>query len=436
MRTRWNCADARCLGIVLGLVIGVTLLPRHALAVDPRVYQLEGGGAIAPHLTVEFGQDSNPFRSERGSEPSSFLRIEPEVTYIVQRRNNKLSFGYQGNYLQYLRQYCSDPVTAGFFSVNRPGDCLSDASPEFDKASFQNHSVEVLGFLEINRRARANVSLGLELVNQPLGTGLSSVESVATSLERPDSFVRNSALLGFSYGAVQARGELRFNLNIVDRDFRENAGRNLDGLDERRVDPSAQILYRIGSRTQIFAGLGQGDISGGNSERTISKQFVGVEFGATAITSGTIRVSAVTEDFDDPNRNDISFGGFDIDLTWKPRRFSTVTIGGGRGTERATISEAVGLTTRLDVTWRHSWRDRFSTSLSVDVERNDTDDEIASNDANDRTTSIRLVGNYNIRRWLDIGAFAQTQSREGSSVNGDSRDFSRRLIGLTANGTF
>jgi hypothetical protein len=262
------------------------------------------------------------------------------------------------------------------------------------------------------------------------------VNSVLTAVEKPDSFRRNTARLTFSYGANQARGELRFGLNLRDRNFRENAGRELAELDERRVEPSVQLLYRIGSRTQIFAGFSQGNINGGNAERALSSQSVGLEFDASAITSGTVTLSAVSEDFDDPSRDDISFAGFELDLTWKPRRYSTVTFTGSRETERATLSEAVGITTNLDVNWRHYWRDRFSTLLVVGLSRNDAEDGIGFDDANDRTNSFRIVGNYNVVRWLDVGAFVQTQKRVGVNINEESRDFTRTLVGLTANGTF
>ena len=48
-----------------------------AQAVEPRVYQLGDSGAIAPHLRLEFGSDSNPLRANEGSEQSAFLRVEP-----------------------------------------------------------------------------------------------------------------------------------------------------------------------------------------------------------------------------------------------------------------------------------------------------------------------------------------------------------------------
>jgi hypothetical protein len=186
----------------------------------------------------------------------------------------------------------------------------------------------------------------------------------------------------------------------------------------------------------LFAGLGAGDVSGGNSERSIQRTFVGVEFDASAITSGSIRVTDVREDFDAETRGDLNYTGFDVDLTWRPRRFSTVKIGGGRESERATLTEALSITTSLDVEWLHYWRDRFSTEVNFEVQRNESTGQIVNNDANDRTNLLRLEGNYNLRRWLDVGAFVQNEDRTGENANGESRAYSRTLVGLTANGTF
>ena len=433
--TNWLAAVGSC--VFTFLLIG------DATAVEPRLYQLENGGAIAPHLRIEFGHDDNPLRGDAGSEGSAFVTVKPTVQYILQRRNNTLTIGYQGDFLQYFDEFCSEPVrTFGLANiVERPGDCSSSASPTFDKASYQDHELGLTGFLEINRRSRLSVDASTSLINQPLGTGLSANDTVLSALNEPDSFVRNRARAELSYGAQRARGELRFALDFRSRGFRENAGRDLEDLDERFFEPSASLLYRVGTRTQVFAGLGFGDISGGNSERTISRGFVGLEFDASAITSGSVQLNFVTEDFDDPEpdgseREDLSFTGFDVDLVWRPRRFSTVTIGAGRETERATVSEEVTITSDADVRWVHFWRDRLSSIVDLRIERNEATDNPLDDDANDRTTALRLEGNYNVRRWIDLGAFVQTENRSGRNVGGSSRDFSRTLFGLTANGTF
>ena len=61
---------------------------------------------------------------------------------------------------------------------------------------------------------------------------------------------------------------------------------------------------------------------------------------------------------------------------------------------------------------------------------------IRDSGANDRSNSLKLEGSYNVRRWLDVGAFVQSDNRGGRNPEGDSRDFSRTVFGLTANGTF
>jgi len=423
------------------MIVALAFLPvSQVIAVEARVYQLENGGAVAPHLTIELGQDSNPLRGENGSEASAYMVIEPDLKYILQRRNNKLTIAYSGQYLQYFQQYCTEPTVADPVDpftniVDRPGDCSSGGSQSVDKASYQNHALGLVGFLEISRRARANINISTSLSNQPLGTGLSANDArVLADLRQPDAQVRNVVQAGFSYGAYQARGELRFGLRYSDRNYRENAGRTLDGLNESKLEPSGTILYRVGTRTQVFAGVSVGDIPRGDAQRTIDRRFVGVEFDASAITSGTIRVTDVTEDFE--TGNELGYTGFDVDLTWSPRRYSTVKIGAGRETERATLSQGVGITTKADVEWLHYWRDRVSTLVEVGIERNETTNSLANNDANDRTNILRLEGNYNLRRWLDVGAFVQTDNRTGVSINNQSRDYSRTLVGLTANGTF
>jgi hypothetical protein len=122
-----------------------------------------------------------------------------------------------------------------------------------------------------------------------------------------------------------------------------------------------------------------------------------------------------------------------------------VSLSGGRETSRGLfnlddpalatfVGEDIGITTNIDVDWRHFWRDRFSTDASLSWSANESvsDNGVAGADADDVTTIFRLQGNYNLRRWLDVGAFIRTNVRDGNGVN---RDYERTVIGLTANGT-
>ena len=178
-------------------------------------------------------------------------------------------------------------------------------------------------------------------------------------------------------------------------------------------------------------------MTGGDSERTINRQLVGVEFDASAITSGTITLSNEIENFSS-NRRDLNFFGFDVELTWRPRRFSTVTISGGRQSERGLFNDDIGVATRINARWQHFWRDRFSTLVGLRLAIDDDVDEFSEFEGQDTQGRFRFEANYNIRRWLDIGGFIQLDSRSGGElINGTDqvRDFDRTLIGFTANGT-
>ena len=86
--------------------------------------------------------------------------------------------------------------------------------------------------------------------------------------------------------------------------------------------------------------------------------------------------------------------------------------------------------------WVHFWRERFSSRVQFDYTINDDLDESLTADEieeeEDTIITFRVEGNYNIRRWLDIGGFLRIDTRDG---NTDDRDFERTVIGITANGS-
>lgn len=418
------------------LLIGFSCI---ANGVEPRVYQLGDGGAIAPHVALEFANDNNPLRSADGSEKSMYLRLQPSLKYLVRQRNNKLELGYSGSYYQYFEDYCSTNQSV------RPGDC-PNGSRTFDKASFQDHTLSLDGFLEISSRMRATLELSSSLDHQPLGTGQSGNRGILDSIPSPDAYRTGLARAEFQYGAARARGQLRGGITVVDRSFESERGDFSDKLDEKSVGSNVRLLYRIGTRTQLFAGLGRDEVRGGDSERDISRFIYGAELDASAITSGSVTFSSVVEDFvgSGAQRRDLDYFGMDIELTWRPRRYSTVTIGAGRETTRSLLNEGIALTTNVDIEWEHFWRDRFSTLIGVSLVSNDDLDRFTDlPDAEDKSQTLRFEANYNIRRWLDIGGFVEIDSRDGRDFIQDNagavteldRDYARTVIGFTANGT-
>lgn len=414
--------------VCAALLTGGTL----AHAVEARLYQLGDGGAIAPHLSIEIGSDNNVLRQNEGSDASTYVRLEPTLRYLVQQRNNRLTFRYSGDYYLYGEDYCLEP---------RDADC-PNGSPQYDKATYDDHTFSVQGFLEVSRKLRITANLQQAIVHQPLGTGLSANAGYLSSLTEPDSYANTLLRAEMSYGAPLARGELRFGLTHTQRKFNGNAD-----LSEKSFQPSGTVLYRIGNKTQLFAGISQSTVSGGNSERDISRQFAGITVDASAITSGSFQLNNVKENFGG-NRSDLEYVGWDLEVSWKPRRYSTITVSGGRETSRGlfnlddpTVStvrgQDIGLTTNLGVDWQHFWKDRFSTDVGLQWNKNkglgENSTGILGSDSDDLTTKLRLEGNYNIRRWLDLGAFVVSDVRDGQNAN---RDYQRTLVGLTANGTF
>ena len=411
--------------------LAVVACASTASAVEPRIYQVGDVGAISPHVTLEFGSDNNPLRSDDGSEQALFFRLQPEFRYLVRQRNNRLELGYRGDFVQYLEEYCLGNQTV------RPGDCVQGA-PSFNRASYDDHELFLNGLVEISSRLRATLELSQTIDHQELGTGLSSNRGVLDSLTEPDSFSVSRARAELSYGADLARGQVRVGINVTDRQFDSELG-SFSNLEETSVAPDVRLLYRIGTRTQLFAGLGFAEISGGDSERNINRQLIGAEFDASAITSGSFTLSNEIENFTSSNRRDLNFFGYEVALTWRPRRFSTVTISGGRQSERGLLNEDIGIATTIDARWQHFWRDRFSTVVGVALAIDDDVDEFSAFDGQDNQARFRFEANYNIRRWLDVGGFLVIDSRSGGDfVNGDVnqiRDFDRTLIGITANGT-
>ena len=203
--------------------------------------------------------------------------------------------------------------------------------------------------------------------------------------------------------------------------------RNFDQRDRRLSG-----RYNLGAKYAVLSNLSVAWIDYADPGSTLDAReysgLIGVEWEATAKTSGSIMIGLRHRDFESPARP--SNGGFtwDARLTWAPKTYSQFTVYSSRSVSEGGFSttgggSSVTITDTSGLRWRHGLSERTTFEASVERSLSDTggaDDEYMSYGAGLR---------YRLNRWVAVFGDWNYHSR-GSPVSGSDFEVGSVFLGL------
>jgi polysaccharide biosynthesis protein VpsM len=415
-----SLSGKKCLSALIAAVVCTASFAQDGTGVQAGPFR------VKPTIGLTVGHDNNVGQTNTDETSSFFWLISPGVRIDSGNEVRSFSLSYEIDAAQYRDSRIDD---------------------------YDDHRLNVGAKFSPSIRNTLNLGAFYERGHDRRGTN--SRQGAATNLAVPnsreireiDEWDRRGADVMYTYGATGARGQLGLGAGISNLEYRNNldyarfGDRDMDYLLGRfgwRLAPKttafieaqrSNIDYDLQRRSLVF-GLYELD----SSERTL---MVGLEFDATAKTSGRAGVGRVKKNFDDPRLADYSGTTWDVGMQYRIKSYSVLDFTFARGTQ-----EAVNFLTLLDtdfsiertaaIAWTHSWNDRLGTSIDLGKSRLDY---ISSNRAQ-REDDLDFWGvgaDYRIRDWLSVGAGYKSYRRaaDGTSVLGQLFDYDRDEISLT-----
>ena len=359
---------------------------------------------VKPTLGVTVGSDSNVAQSSVNEVSSFYTRVSPGIRFDSGNEARSLSLAYE--------------LDAGRYSDS-----------EQDDYNDQRLSAGVK--VSPSVRTRLNLDAGLERGHDRRGTNSRQGTQIDFQNRDADKWDRRSLDAGFDYGAPGARGALGLQTGIANLDYINNEDYSRFG-DRDLKYVSARFGWRVAPKTQLFASARNSSIDY-DQDRVLGNRIlrldsderlylVGVQFDATAKTSGSIGVGQVRKDFDDPSIRSYSGTAWDVGLQFRPRSYSVIDLSTARATQEAVnflggFSDTEFLINRsFTLAWTHGWTDRFNTGL--DVGRENLSYQAASREIrNDALNFWGISADYKLRDWFSIGAGYKSYRRNGDVQN-------------------
>jgi hypothetical protein len=244
----------------------------------------------------------------------------------------------------------------------------------------------------------------------------------------PDKYNLWGGNATYAYGAPGAQGRVELYASDTHKRYINNR-ETTQFSDRNTLEYGGAFYWRVAPRTYAMAELRQTNIdyriaspNSGDEQR----YFIGVQWEATAATTGTLKFGQLRRKFDSgiPSEDSASWEGL---ISWAPRTYSRFDFYTARGTNESTGVGNYILSDYYGVNWTHDWSSVLSTGANARYQK----DEYKGFPRSDDTTTLGFRVGYKFRRWLTLGA-EYTYTNRDSNFPGVEYDKNLYLLTATA----
>ena len=248
---------------------------------------------------------------------------------------------------------------------------------------------------EFTSQHRLDVTGIADWLYEPRGSGLTEgLGDAAAELVK----YRQQNLTGrYEYGALSSKAQVALTAGYSSKEYQ-----NFRAISQFRDFDKTLFgitgYYNTQAATRAFVELTREDYrydvidSTGISRNSDDiKLLLGVEWEATAVTSGSVKLGYQNKEFDSNLREDFSGLSWEAAVNWQPLSYSTVQLMTSRAAKDPLVEGDYIRESAYGITWNHGWSDYLSSQVGV----NYIDEQYTGNiGRKDTTKSARLGLNY------------------------------------------
>lgn len=379
------------------------LIPQTgAAAVDPQSVDM-GAFQFIPMLEVTQKRDDNIFNQPNQVESSWITQLEPTLQWLAQDRNNTYAFTYLGDYGRYW-----------------------DSSDD----NYDDHTVSADFHLDMNDMHTIDLAGSFGKLHDARGEG-SSEGIIALSRPEPDEYDASGVNGTWAIGRPSARFGVELDAHYTDVEYTNNRF-NTAFRDRDDTGFAGRFYGQVAPKTRLFAEYAQVDISYDNLPLTGStldskedRISVGVEWEATARTTGSVKIGRLDKDFDAASRGDQDFTSWEAEIIWSPRTYSHFFLATSSQPRETNGTGNFIESTDWSVAWIHDWSSYLHSVASIGIGEDDYDNNPRSDDRQHYSFSV----NYDLERWINVGAGYSYTDRDS---NQNLFDYDKSIFSLNA----
>ncbi|WP_426357580.1 outer membrane beta-barrel protein [Pseudocolwellia sp. HL-MZ19] len=305
---------------------------------------------------------------------------------------------------------------------------------ENSEFNYNEHNVSTSLTLDHSHKIMTEFELNYDKKIETPGTTNSSTQSLTNF----NKYENKSASAKIYYGKKTSIGQVTLGYKYNDRDYTNNQQSYRD-VEQNQIN--ATFFYRIAPKTRFLIQAIAEDYSyedqtltSGivfNQSSTNNLYLAGVEWKATAKSTGIFKIGHQNKDYDDSRLVDISGLSYFLDFIWKPNTYTQVKLGADRQTtESAQLNESGFLSTSYSLDVSH--KVTALTTLKAKYIKDNYDIVFSSGfaDRTDKRNTFEISALHSIKDWLDIKLAYEYQEKTSNVdiYNYDSNNISFSVV--------
>lgn len=377
------------------------LLSNGVFAYIPDTHITDGGLFVKPSLEIGVAYDDNIYNQQSNSTSSTIMTVIPAVTF-------KMDDG------------------VNYYSLDMNAEKgIYKASSEDD---YTDAELGMKAHIEPNDTHRVDFSVKGEWLTESRGSGTSAGDFELTDV--PILYGKNTIAGAYEYGALQTKGRVAFDLTYYEKEYR-----NFEDI-TRRSDHDSLLLgttfyYTTRANTDAFIEVNAekigydykapGELS---RDSNVYTAFVGMQWEASSIVHGFIKIGGQAKEFDAAGRDDFTGFSWNIGGVWRPLTYSKLTFSTSQATDDPDVDGDYVLETKYNVDWKHNWTSYSSFALGIYKYK----DDYSGLSRIDDTYGLTLKFDYDVTQNIVITVFGEW---DRNNSNNTVFEYDKNVVGVS-----
>ena len=261
-----------------------------------------------------------------------------------------------------------------------------------------------------------------------------------SQIAKPDTFHEYNAEIRYLYGVATAQGNLELIAGVNDLTY-DTRPEVMSTFNKTRIYAIPGFYYRVMPKTRLLAQVEatwykyHESSSAAQYDYNLQRYLIGAKWQATAMTSGTLRLGYMTQQFENNTPGSSGFSG-DLSMEWTPLTYSRFNLNLSRNIVPTIGYGTSAIVNSVSAGWTHDWNSRLRTHLNAGYFKMDNKNVetpgVNSNQVTSDYYNASVGVDYSLKSWVSVG-LSYTYRGLSSSYNVQNYDQNLVMLYVTFN---
>lgn len=382
-------------------LLSVGVAAPAAANLKPGSFITKDGAEITPTLQTGISSNNNFFSTPENEESRTIWTITPNIKAAIEDGPDSYNLD------------------------------LGTSSSLHNKESVDNFTQVNIGVgvhKEFTSQHRLDVNGKADWLYEPRGSGLT--EGLGDAVNELVKYQQQNITARYEYGAQSSKAQVALNAGFYSKKYQNfRAVSQFRDYDKSLVGITG--YYNTQAATRTFLEVKQENYrydflasSGISRDSDDVKVLLGMEWEATALTSGSFKLGYQNKDFSANERESFSGLSWEAGVNWQPLSYSTVQLKTSRSAKDPLVQGDYIKESTYGINWTHSWSDYLSSLAGVNYIDEQYTGDIGRKD---KTKSARLGLNYIASKFGMVSTYIDFIDKDSTQ---SAIEFDRVIVGV------